>query len=381
MSELVSSAEPVREPGRTYWPALDGLRGLAIIVVVLHNTTGIEVRGTLPQKLWTFVVDAGWVGVQLFFVLSGFLITGILLRNRGKARALRSFYARRALRIFPLYYLFLIGRFLVIPLFVASAAVPFGEELPFWLYLSNWGDLLAKTPLAAMGHFWSLAVEEQFYLVWPALAMVLRVRTFAWVCVGIAIVALASRIGMRVTGVPDKWMYSATFARADALALGALVAIGFCNEQARELYRRLRRPGAIVAGVGLAAVMAYAHGLSRFAWLVQTIGYSLLAVLFAVLVAEAATETPRGWRAWLAHPALRLIGRYSYAIYIIHVLVKYVLLHQVFAHPPGLDSAHPILVDMAFISVVGAISFTLAALSFVAIERPMLRLKNRVAPG
>ncbi|MEO7063744.1 MAG: acyltransferase [Dokdonella sp.] len=375
------TADPARASGRTYWPALDGLRGLAIIVVVLHNTTGIEVRDTLPEKLWTFVVDAGWVGVQLFFVLSGFLITGILLRSRGKARALRSFYARRALRIFPLYYLFLAGRFVLIPLFVPSTAVPFGEELPFWLYLSNWGDLLATTPLAAMGHFWSLAVEEQFYLVWPALAMVLQVRTFAWVCVGIAIAALASRVGMRVAGVPDKWMYAATFARADALSLGALAAIALRNEKTRELYRRVRMPSLVVAGLGLVAVMAYAHGLSRFEWLVQSVGYSLLAVLFAVLVTESATEVPRGWRRWLAHPALRLVGKYSYAIYIIHVPVKYVLVNEVFDQPMFLDTAHSIVADMAFIGLVAAISFALAALSFVAIERPILRLKNRVSAG
>lgn len=381
MSEEVSAGGRVTSANQVYWPALDGLRGLAIIAVLLHNTTGIEVDTTLAEKLWTFVVDAGWVGVQLFFVLSGFLITGILLRSRDKPHALRTFYARRALRIFPLYYLFLIGRFLMIPLFLPLAAVPFGEQLPFWLYLSNWGDLLSRHPVAPMGHFWSLAVEEQFYLVWPALAMTVHLRRFAWICGGIAIVALGSRIAMHGADVPGRWMYESTVTRADALALGALVAIARHGERGRELLRRSRTPVMGFACLGLAGVMAYAHGLNRFEWLVQTLGYSLLAIVFAWLVAESATTTPLGWRRWLAHPLLRLIGKYSYAMYIVHVPVKYVLVHYATAHAIHMGMAHSIVADMAFIALVGVISFAIAALTFVAIERPILRFKRRVVPG
>src|SRR5690349_6470082 len=120
-----------------------------------------------------------------------------------------------------------------------------------------------------LSHFWSLAVEEQFYLLWPALALRLERRTFGWVCAAIAIGSLASRIALRVAGASHDWEYAATFARADGLALGALVAIALRSEPGRALYRRLRGPAGAAAAIGLAAVMAYAHGLNRHEWVVQ----------------------------------------------------------------------------------------------------------------
>jgi len=358
---------------RAHMPALDGLRGLAILVVVMHNATGIEAHATLAQKLWVFAVDAGWIGVQLFFVLSGFLITGILLDSRGKPRALRTFYARRSLRIFPLYYIFLIGRFLIVPLFVAAAVVPTSEQVGYWLYVSNWTDLLG-TPIRGLSHFWSLAVEEQFYLIWPALALRLRLKTFAYVCGALAVIALGSRIGMRVSGVPDKWMYSASFARMDGLVLGALVAIAMRSERGRAILHKVRIPAASIALAGLAAVMVYAHGLNRFEWVVQSIGYSLLAVLFALLVAECASPAPTGWRAIFTNPALRLVGRYSYAMYVFHLPVKFLLGDHLGDRLSGMN---PLVADVLFVGAVGAISFALAAISFVVLERPINALKDR----
>src|SRR5262249_29175749 len=160
----------------------------------------------------------------------------------------------------------------IVPIFVASAAVPLATQLWYWLYVSNWGDLVA-TPVTGMTHFWSLAVEEQFYLLWPALAMLLSARTFAWVCGALAVIALVARLGMRVADVKDTWMYAATFTRMDGLALGALVALALRSARGRALYARARTPAAIGAGLGLAAVMAYAHGLNRHEWVVQSIGY------------------------------------------------------------------------------------------------------------
>jgi peptidoglycan/LPS O-acetylase OafA/YrhL len=372
---------PVTSPRAAHLPALDGLRGLAIIVVVLHNSTGLEMRDSWTEKLWTFFVDAGWIGVQLFFVLSGFLITGILLDSKGKPRALRTFYLRRSFRIFPLYYVFLIGRFLILPLFMPSMAVPFVEEIPFWLYVSNWSEIIRAVPLTAMGHFWSLAVEEQFYLLWPALAMKLRVRTFAWVCVGMVVAALASRVGMRLAGVPDKWMYAATFARMDGLAMGALVALALRYDEGRRILARVKVPLAIGAFVGLAGVMAYAHGLNRFEWVVQSVGYTLLAVIFALIVAEVAVPKPRGWKWLVANPLLRVVGKYSYAIYVFHVPVKFILVEYATAHFARFADIHPLMDDVLFTASVGLISFALAVISFVLIERPFLRLKDRLAPA
>jgi peptidoglycan/LPS O-acetylase OafA/YrhL len=186
---------------------------------------------------------------------------------------------------------------------------------------------------------------------------------------------------MRLAGVPDKWMYAATFARMDGLALGALVAIGLRSEDGRRILARVRVPLAIGAFTGLAAVMAYAHGLNRFEWVVQSIGYTLLAVIFALVVAEVAVPNPRGWKWLIANPLLRLVGKYSYAIYIFHVPVKFIVdryAHDRFAR---FSDIHPLMDDVLFTASVGLISFALAALSFYLIEQPFLRLKDRLAPA
>jgi peptidoglycan/LPS O-acetylase OafA/YrhL len=368
-------------PRPRHLPALDGLRGLAILVVLIHNASGLDAAGSLPEKLWLFVVGAGWIGVQLFFVLSGFLITGILLDNRDKPRALRTFYLRRSFRIFPLYYAFLIGRFLILPLFVPSLAVPGGEQLWFWLYLSNWALVVTGTSVGGMGHFWSLAVEEQFYLLWPALALKLRVRTFAWVCVALAAGSFLSRIGMRLFHVPDVWMYASTFARVDGLALGALVAIAVRSERGRAMLARVKLPAGVVAGLGLMAVIGSTHGLDRYEWLVQSLGYSMLAILFALVVAAAATPSTTGWQRAMSGRALARIGTYSYAIYVVHLPLKLVLLWLLPASVAAWSARAPLAYDVGFVIAVGVASFVVAAITFVAIERPFLRLKERVAPG
>jgi len=231
-----------------------------------------------------------------------------------------------------------------------------------------------------MGHCWSLAVEEQFYLLWPALALKLRLRTFAWVCVGMCIAALVSRIGMRVAGVPDRWMYSATFARMDGLAMGALVALAMRSNEGLRILQRVKKPLAIASFVGLAAVMAYAHGLSRYEWVVQSIGYTLLGVIFALVVAEAAEPAPKGWRWLLANPLLRLVGRYSYAIYLLHLPLKYVLMHYAGEYFLRYADHHPVIGDMLFVACVGLLAFAVSAVTYQLIEKPFLKLKDRIAP-
>src|SRR4051794_36443749 len=108
---------------------------------MLHNLTILEFRGSIPAKIWVFFTDAGWIGVQLFFVLSGVLITGILLDQRGQPRLFRDFYLRRFLRIFPLYYVVLFARFAILPRFLPDTAVPAELAIGFWLYVSNWTEL------------------------------------------------------------------------------------------------------------------------------------------------------------------------------------------------------------------------------------------------
>jgi len=162
-------------------PELDGLRGLAILYVFFHNvgTHGLGETESFVVKIYSLIADIGWIGVQLFFVLSGFLITGILLEKQCSKDVYKNFYVRRVLRIFPVYYVSLIILF-VLPE-AANWDVPWAEkssdyQIWYWLYAINWIQPL--TTGLEIGHLWSLAIEEQFYLIWPLLVAGLTRRQF-----------------------------------------------------------------------------------------------------------------------------------------------------------------------------------------------------------
>jgi len=374
------SSSKLAAPSKAHLPALDGVRGIAILVVLVHNLSIIEARGTLLEKLWTAVVEAGWVGVQLFFALSGFLITGILVDDRNEPRRLRTFYLRRAVRIFPLYYAFLVLYFVILPPFFPALARPFGEAVWYWLYLSNWSTL-AYGLLPGLGHVWSLAVEEQFYLVWPWLAGRLRSATFAWVCVAIAALSLASRVALHAARFDDLWLYSSTIARVDALAMGALVALAIRSPVWKARLARGRGPALAVVLVALALLTVVTHGVNRNNPLMQIYGYSLLAIGCALLVAYAADAgAPRWLSQNLSRPVLLFFGRYSYGIYVIHPPLKVAVWTWQKAFLDAHAESRPVLVDVGFELAVGAVSVVLALVTWVAIERPFLRLKDRVAP-
>ena len=169
-------------------------------------------------------MDLGWVGVQLFFVLSGYLITGILLDTKTRQGYWRAFLGRRVLRIFPLYYAVLLAAFVIAPL-VAGVPTP-GHEHQVWLwtYLYNWAEPLGRG-VDWLPHFWSLAVEEQFYLVWPLVVLAMSERALWRVCVMLILAAVAARTGLRLATQGTMGAYMFTICRIDALALGAIAAI------------------------------------------------------------------------------------------------------------------------------------------------------------
>ena len=220
----------------THLPALDGVRGLAVLIVIIHNAGWIA--GSSEQfiiKLFTAITAMGWTGVSLFFALSGLLITGILLDSRGHNGFFRSFYLRRTLRIFPLYYAFVAGIvFVAAPLAWSAewAADVRTGQWPYWLYVSNWTQPF-KIDVHGMTHLWSLAVEEQFYLIWPLLAYALGRRGLAKLAVAMIVTAPIIRYGLRAGGLPIDATYFFTFARWDALAAGALLAAMIRDDRER----------------------------------------------------------------------------------------------------------------------------------------------------
>ena len=201
-------------------PALDGIRGLAILMVLAHNTLRVAPEGGVLSEVVASVSGIGWTGVTLFFVLSGFLITRGLMEEQGSPTYFRAFYLRRALRIFPLYYLFLVFFLLVLPA-LDAAPQNIVDDLPrqiwYWLYLSNWTQF-ADLGGTGLPHLWSLAVEEQFYLLWPLLVWRRSPRQVLWLCMGVIAVAFVARVGLVLGGVEPMQIYTFTITRVDSLA-------------------------------------------------------------------------------------------------------------------------------------------------------------------
>jgi peptidoglycan/LPS O-acetylase OafA/YrhL len=301
--------------------ALEGLRGVAILLVLLVHVQLPFRPAAIDYMVYNARV-AGNEGVTLFFVLSGFLITGVLLDTRAEAHYFRNFYARRALRTLPLYYLAVAALLFVWPHISPFGTAPLAafrrEQWWFWLHGTN---VLAtipgpwRTPYNS-GHFWSLAVEEQFYLVWPfvVLACVSRrwlLRTAA-LCIGLAFVI---RLVMATHGASERWLHGMPFTRMDTLAVGAALAV-FAREPGGlaahvPAARRIAVWAAVIFAGLFAAYMTRHWGRPLF----FSVGYSASALACGALLILVSAG-PLGGA--FSHPVLRFFGKYSYGIYIIH---------------------------------------------------------------
>ncbi len=361
-------------------PTLDGLRAIAILLVVPHNLNLIATfGGTQPVVA---ALHRGWIGVQLFFVLSGFLITRILLDARDAPDYYRSFFVRRALRIFPLYYAVLLVLFVLLPaLGLVSLESDPMVELSYWAYFSNWYGPFRHGP-EAVSHFWSLAIEEQFYLLWP---FVIHRRSAEWVmrlCLAIAAASLLLRVAMLVAGTPTQAIYQFLVTRMDALALGGAVAAAFRIPSIASwaLNRRQFMLGA--SFLSIAAGAAISGGYNSLSPMTLSLGYTFLAVAFALLVAAGAAADHLGRAGWpgaLRWSPLQRVAKYSYAMYVLSVPLHFLMGKPVLS-ALGLASTQSILVDLAYIIVGTAVSFLAAAASFHLLEVHFLKLKDRLAP-
>jgi peptidoglycan/LPS O-acetylase OafA/YrhL len=378
--DLIQIENPLRLRGHN--PALDGLRGLAILMVVFHHATPYSPSTTLIGKVSKAAADFGAVGVDLFFVLSGFLITGILLNAKGAPHYFRTFYARRSLRIFPLYYGVLFVTLILIPL-IWPMTTPDGKRLHhgqawLWLYASNikGGLSTLDRPFTAgwyqFDHFWSLAVEEQFYLVWPILILLFTRRTMIVLCALFMAGALALRYWLYHKGDPTAAFYCLTPCRIDELAIGGLLALLGRSAINPNLLRIIAGATFVACGTALLLI-----------WNTQAralvIGNTLLAFFFAALIIlVVATRRKNPFRQAFNFYPMRQIGKYSYAMYVLHpfllaILGDYLSYQRLakLTHSGGAG---------VFLYIVLAFTVTLAAawLSWNLYEKHFLKLKRLV---
>ena len=352
-------------------PELDGLRGVAVAVVVVHNLRRIiEPQGDTASLLWVQLLDRGWIGVQLFFVLSGFLITRILLRSRAAENYYSGFFARRALRILPLYYAALLLWLVVLPAIGWEFPHDKSTDAYLWVFLSNWVQPFHTG--GALIHFWSLAVEEQFYLVWPLAIRRLRALPF---CLAVAALSLAIRLAMVVSGVLSEAVYEWTVCRMDALALGAAVAAW--AEEPPQLAKLLSRaflrwsPWIVLLAGALCS-----RGYRQNGALAQTAGYSLLALGFGLWILSILAERDWPANAWLRWPWLRSLGKYSYGIYVIHLPFR--VAAEALLNTLGLPKT--LAVDVGYVAVTSLVVYGLAVACYHGYESRFLQLKSRFEP-
>jgi peptidoglycan/LPS O-acetylase OafA/YrhL len=382
----VSASAGTTRPSDDRVLTLDGVRGLAVLIVIIHNSAWIAGESRLfVLKLANAVNATGWIGVQLFFVLSGFLITGILLDTKGTPHFFRSFYLRRILRIFPLYYVVVMLVIVIAPLLAWSPAwadaIRQSHRWAYWLYLQNW--ITTSPGIDALSHTWSLAVEEQFYLLWPLVVWFTSRRGLTALCLVTLVVTPFIRLGLRVAGMDQSVAYVFTIARWDALAAGAVVAILVRREGGRALLARWQGRIAAVAGVALAGLVAAERGFHSFDLWVQVIGQTLIAVLSACLIGYAVEEGPKApqrLQAFLSTPWLRTLGKYSYAMYLLHQPIQQLLTPLLGEVVRGPDTPWRLLRLALYVLLVLVLTFAGALLSWRLVEKPFLDLKDRIAP-
>jgi len=350
----------VRERSEKHLPELDGLRGIAIALVMAFHFGRLR---------------SGWMGVDLFFILSGFLITGICLDHRGP-RVYIPFYARRALRILPAYALAIAVVALVLPLVTKQA--PHGL---LWLatFTTNVGASTAGSwdavPKGSL-HFWSLAVEEQFYVLWPLTVAVLSTSRLSLVAAAAVPLALGIRAWLLWHGASWIAAYTLTPARMDTLALGALLAIAIRTRGLPAIFQRLG-DGSLWAWI--ASLLAVWVGFAILSpetdqgggLALQTVGYTIIALVATITLASTLAADPSSaLRTALRHPILRAVGRVSYGMYLIHVPLRDAVLATGLTFPASLSGR------CAVAAILCVITYGLAMISWTLIERPALTLKR-----
>ena len=385
---MTLTAPAVRKP--EYYASLDGLRAVAVVMVFFqHYGAG-----------HAFIFGWGWTGVDIFFVLSGFLITGILYDSQNKTHRFRDFYVRRTLRIFPLYYFVWAVVLVIAPFahwqwnirwalwpaylgnyarffFLHQVGDPYRfDKLTFGAPISSWFGY----PLHLyIGHFWSLCVEEQFYLLWPFVVYQVRKReTLIRICLAVIVLSPIARGALSAILSPQllrmELFYRSLPSRLDALLIGGLVAL--CLRGPEEtMVRRLRRPLLLISStffVGLYFVSTRVFLLplegSASNW-IGVFGFTATDIFAAALILEC-IHPGSFIGAGLSWKPLRGLGVISYGFYVYHDL-----LHDFYsglAHRISIRYAYPLTLSIAF-----STTMIIAMLSYRLLEQPLLKLKDR----
>lgn len=359
---------------------LDGIRGIAILLVLLLHLYLPPEGGPWSVEFARKILGAMWTGVTLFFVLSGYLITGLLLKAKGSDGYFRGFYARRSLRIFPAYYFVLFLALAVLPTIDADVRSTGIQEhaWTFIFYLQNWWTTVEGQRFAWLGvaHLWSLAVEEQFYLLWPLLVWKLDRVELMRMCVLLIAACQVVKAAWVASHVPHIVLQTSTLSSLDGLAAGALIAT-LAPQACMKILAPARVLGAVCALLMAVLVALYPAPQRMAAYAACS---SLAVGIFAVLFLHVrGAGLSSGARRFLEQPMLLWLGRYSYGIYLLHFVIQFPLSGALLRSVPGLHELPANLAQIVVGTATLAVTLPAAVAMFHLLEQPFLRLRDKGA--
>lgn len=357
--------------------ALDGLRGLAILLVLSFHYIGnssVVDHGKLSHYVSHFAAS-GLIGVDLFFVLSGFLITGILYEALSSSNYFKTFYMRRILRIFPLYY----GYLFLVVIFASPLHIVRDRNLAALLTYTQ--NIFLIKPYTVLwyytGQFWSLAVEEQFYIIWPLIIYWIRDRRqLMWLCTFLSLCAIVCRFLLIFLGIPAENIYRLTPCRMDSLLIGSWLALALRGRAHSSILRAAWPLFIFSFGTYLAFRNIQRSPSLKWIYWFNGLEYTFIAIAFASILALSLSTSSLIARLFRLN-ALRHLGKYSYGLYVFHLASLHLASAFVMRlHPLSTWLEHLHVVPWVIAIIALAISYFLAWISYNFYESYFLKLKK-----
>lgn len=348
-------------PGK-YIQEFDGWRGVGIVFVVLAHY--------LPK-----VFIGSWVFMEMFFVMSGFLITGILLDTKSKPGYYSRFIYRRTVRVFPLYYLSLVILFFLIPKSWIDLSYYREHQLWYWLYAENWLYAIDGWPdVKALHHFWSLAIEEQFYIIWPVVVLLFSPKNLVRFCIFLFFFSIAFRnIGIH-QGFVMPFPYVATFGRMEGIVLGAIIAVLVRTN--KSVLERFTLPVTVISGILSFILFLVADKMIFQDPIHYTVNYTLVDIFFAgMIVLTLCSKQLKGFKIILNQSFVRKLGVMSYCIYIFHYPIQVIAEYNFISYFHGLTGNEE-LAKLCCRFIAFLITIPVVYIIHKKVEVPLWKLKS-----
>jgi peptidoglycan/LPS O-acetylase OafA/YrhL len=344
-----------------YIKSLDGVRAIAALLVLVFHFSQYAIFQSDWGKILQKIGYLGQTGVSLFFVLSGFLITRILFDQLHSPHYWKNFIIRRSLRIFPLYYLYLTCEYFIVPFLTNTPSPDISLQWYYWFYLQDFATTF-HWPSAGPKHFWSLAVEEHFYLIWPFIVLYYKITKIIQPIIAVLIISAVVRFLLAYFGYQT---YFFTLARMDEIALGALLA-----------WMERKQLLSFFQGKPFFAALLIMAGLSVILWglfssdgllILQVFKYNLISILYFLMIGKVITLDKQHWLSKiLCSPFFNYTGKISYGLYVYQATAVIWGLTHGYAEKP-----------LLFLGSLIFFCYLIATISYYLFEQPILKLKGR----